>query len=239
MIGNITRFWFLIVLILTAGMFAVVGCSPSPSEEEIRRIVQSEVDRLELPEGEQGLRGEVGAQGESGEQGPQGEAGPPGERGEQGLRGEVGAQGESGEQGPQGEAGPPGERGEQGLRGETGAQGERGEPEPEPEPTPEPVGRPGEQIDWAICGTGRECGSIAVPADYRDPEAGSIRIALSVHRATSPDKRIGYLFVNPGGPGSSGVDLVARARRGQFSDEIVEHFDIIGFDPRGAELARR
>ena len=207
MIGNITRFWFLIVLILTAGMFAVVGCSPSPSEEEIRRIVQSEVDRLELPEGEQGLRGEVGAQGESGEQGPQGEAGPPGERGEQGLR------------------------------GETGAQGERGEPEPEP--TPEPVGRPGEQIDWAICGTGRECGSIAVPADYRDPEAGSIRIALSVHRATSPDKRIGYLFVNPGGPGSSGVDLVARARRGQFSDEIVEHFDIIGFDPRGAELARR
>ncbi len=207
MIGNITRFWFLIVLILTAGMFAVVGCSPSPSEEEIRRIVQSEVDKLELPEGEQGLRGEVGAQGESGEQGPQGEAGPPGERGEQGLR------------------------------GETGAQGERGEPEPEP--TPEPVGRPGEQIDWAICGTGRECGSIAVPADYRDPEAGSIRIALSVHRATSPDKRIGYLFVNPGGPGSSGVDLVARARRGQFSDEIVEHFDIIGFDPRGAELARR
>ena len=188
-------------------MFAVVGCSPSPSEEEIRRIVQSEVDRLELPEGEQGLRGEVGAQGESGEQGPQGEAGPPGERGEQGLR------------------------------GETGAQGERGEPEPEP--TPEPVGRPGEQIDWAICGTGRECGSIAVPADYRDPEAGSIRIALSVHRATSLDKRIGYLFVNPGGPGSSGVDLVARARRGQFSDEIVEHFDIIGFDPRGAELARR
>jgi hypothetical protein len=119
-------------------------------------------------------------------------------------------------------------------------------PTPPPTPTvaptpasttaPEPAAT-GEQIDWHECGTGRECGSIAVPADYRDPEAGSIRIALSVHWATSPDKRIGYLFVNPGGPGGSGVDLVAVARKGGFSDEILERFDIIGFDPRGVETA--
>ena len=102
-------------------------------------------------------------------------------------------------------------------------------------PAPHPA-TAGEQIDWVKCGK-LECGSIQVPADYRDPDAGSIRIALSVHRATSPEKRIGYLLVNPGGPGGSGVDLVAVARKGGFSDEILERFDIIGFDPRGVETA--
>ena len=185
-----------IVLVLIAGMFAVIGCQPS--EEEIRRIVQSEVDKLELPEGEQGLRGEVGAQGEAGVQGP---------------RGEASAQGE---QGPQGEAGPQGERGPQGEAAPTSA----------------------ERINWRKCswdqGEQLECGFVEVPIDYVDVlSPGSIDIKVNVHRATSPDKRIGYLFVNPGGPGQSGLSTVAGAPFGQFSDEIVERFDIIGFDPRG------
>ena len=45
----------------------------------------------------------------------------------------------------------------------------------------------GERIDWSRCGP-LECGSIQVPADYRNPEAGSINIALLVHRAKSPGK---------------------------------------------------
>ncbi len=106
---------------------------------------------------------------------------------------------------------------------------------PEPDPTA------GERIDWSPCGA-FECGSIQVPADYRDPEAGSINIALNMHRATSPDQRIGYLLVNPGGPGGSGLEMVALAKSPQmelrpFADELVEHFDIVGFDPRGVELS--
>ena len=98
-----------------------------------------------------------------------------------------------------------------------------------PEPTPA-----GERISWTQCGFFElECGFVEVPADYRDPETGSIRIAVNVHRATSPDNRIGYLFVNPGGPGGSGVELVHGIPYGQFTDEIVAHFDIVGFDPRG------
>ncbi len=103
-------------------------------------------------------------------------------------------------------------------------------------------------MDWDICENSRaklECGFVEVPADYRDPEAGSIKIAVNVHRATSPGERIGYLFVNPGGPGQSGVDTVASIPLSQllgqvlgiplsqFSDDIVKRFDIIGFDPRG------
>ncbi len=72
-----------------------------------------------------------------------------------------------------------------------------------------------------------------VPADYRNPEAGSINIALNVRRATSRDKRLGYLFVNPGGPGDSGVDFVRDFHAEAFAGEVAERFDIVGFDPRG------
>ena len=92
----------------------------------------------------------------------------------------------------------------------------------------------GERVEWVPCGPfDLECGFVEVPADYRDPEAGSIRIAVNVHRATSPSERIGYLLVNPGGPGESGVELVHYLPFGIFTDEIVSRFDIIGFDPRG------
>jgi pimeloyl-ACP methyl ester carboxylesterase len=52
------------------------------------------------------------------------------------------------------------------------------------------------------------------------------------HRATDQEQRIGTLFVNPGGPGSSGVELV-RGADDTFSPAVVAHYDIVGFDPRG------
>ena len=240
MIGQ-AKVRFCIVLVLIAGIFAVVGCSQSPSDEEIRQVVQAEIAKLELPEGERGPQGETGAQGErgpqaeagaQGERGTQGEAGHQGERGERGPQAEAGSQGERGSQGPEAEAGPQGERGPQGEAGAQGERGERGRAAP-----PYHL----EQIDWDICewplvdgGTVElECGFVEVPADYLDPDTGSINIAVNVHRATSPDKRIGYLFVNPGGPGESGLIMVASTPFGQFSDEITERFDIVGFDPRG------
>ncbi len=71
------------------------------------------------------------------------------------------------------------------------------------------------------------------PADYRNPEAGSIKIAVNVRRAASLDERIGYLFVNPGGPGESGVDVVRDFYYEIFAGEVRRRFDIVGFDPRG------
>ena len=106
---------------------------------------------------------------------------------------------------------------------------------PTPTAAPEPTAT-GEQIDWTPCGP-LECGSIQVPADYRNPDAGSIRIAVNVHRATSPEERIGYLLVNPGGPGANGTRMAFGALVGGFSDEIVERFDILGFDPRGVGIS--
>ena len=95
------------------------------------------------------------------------------------------------------------------------------------------TGRGGEGIEWEVCGAAIECGFVEVPADYRDPGAGSIRIAVNVRRATDEDERIGYLFVNPGGPGDSGVDFVRDHYAEIFTREVRERFDIVGFDPRG------
>ena len=90
----------------------------------------------------------------------------------------------------------------------------------------------GEGIAWSACDYGLKCGFVEVPADYRDPGGGGISIAVSVRRADYQDERIGYLFVNPGGPGVSGLELV-QASDYAFDDEVLERFDIIGFDPRG------
>ena len=110
-----------------------------------------------------------------------------------------------------------------------------------PAPPAEPETAPaGEQIDWWVVEVpagdvtfSLPVALLEVPADYRDPEAGSIRLVLAVRRATSPDTRIGYLLFNPGGPGASGADILLDPDLSAFSEEIVARFDIIGFDPRG------
>ncbi|WP_149825239.1 alpha/beta hydrolase [Streptomyces tailanensis] len=92
-------------------------------------------------------------------------------------------------------------------------------------------------IAWEPCdspyGEGDfECATLAVPVDWARPDGETIDLALSRHRATDPDRRIGSLLLNPGGPGMSGVDL-ALSSPFSFSPELVERFDFVGFDPRG------
>ena len=117
-------------------------------------------------------------------------------------------------------------------------------PTPAATPTPEPSpagGGAGGGMAWWECefplvsgGTlVADCAELAVPADYREPDGDSILIRMLVHRATMPEERIGYLLVNPGGPGESGAELALGAAFGQFTDAIVQRFDIVGFDPRG------
>ena len=100
------------------------------------------------------------------------------------------------------------------------------------QPSPVPDAFAGEVIEWSLCEGILECGFVEVPADYRNPDAGSIKIAVNVRRADHQDQRIGYLFVNPGGPGASGLELVQDSEFA-FADELMARFDIIGFDPRG------
>ncbi|MGW0708516.1 alpha/beta hydrolase [Streptomyces sp. NPDC002643] len=77
-----------------------------------------------------------------------------------------------------------------------------------------------------------ECATIEVPVDWERPHGDTIDLALARRRASDPGKRIGSLLVNPGGPGAPGVEFALSAPV-SFSPELLERFDIVGFDPRG------
>ncbi len=88
---------------------------------------------------------------------------------------------------------------------------------------------PVEPIRWTDCDGGLQCGSVPVPLDYRDPDGPLIEIALVRRPATG--NRTGSIFVNPGGPGASGIEFVRGGFR--FDDATAERYDVVGFDPRG------
>ena len=74
--------------------------------------------------------------------------------------------------------------------------------------------------------------TIKLPLDYDKPTGAKVRVALFKVPAADRANRIGTLFVNPGGPGGSGVAL-ARSASTFLSQDILNRFDIVGFDPRG------
>ncbi len=118
------------------------------------------------------------------------------------------------------------------------------EPTVDPAPTPAPStattdtapaapsGSSDELFRWEEVERGVDEGSLDVPLDYGDPARGTIELYVVRHRATDPDERIGSLLVNPGGPGYGGSYL-AHAAEFVFGGDLVERFDIIGWDPRG------
>ena len=75
------------------------------------------------------------------------------------------------------------------------------------------------------------CAVITVPLDYANPKGETISIAVKKRAATGGHSQ-GALFINPGGPGDSGVSFAERASNA-FSPDLLEAYDIIGFDPRG------
>lgn len=77
-----------------------------------------------------------------------------------------------------------------------------------------------------------ECAIVEAPMNYADPFSPALELSVVRHRATDPARRIGALFVNPGGPGASANGLIRGAER-IFPAEVVARFDIIGLDPRG------
>ena len=85
-------------------------------------------------------------------------------------------------------------------------------------------------LDWEGCGGGAECATLDVPVDYDQPEGDTL--TLSITRVPASGDRIGALFVNPGGPGA-GAASFATTLAFSLPDDITEHFDIVGVDPRG------
>lgn len=76
------------------------------------------------------------------------------------------------------------------------------------------------------------CARYRVPIDHDNASLGTIDIALLKRAARTPDKRIGSLFLNPGGPGGSGLTMPIGGQY-YFQPPVLDRFDLIGFDPRG------
>ncbi|MFJ6678769.1 alpha/beta hydrolase [Microbacterium sp. NPDC091382] len=115
--------------------------------------------------------------------------------------------------------------------------------QPAPHRTPVTQGAPagferyyGQEIDWESCrgiddGT-YYCASITAPEDWADAGGDDIELSVIVRLASSGTAK-GSLFVNPGGPGASGVDMVQQAADFAVGDDLLDSYDVVGFDPRG------
>lgn len=93
-------------------------------------------------------------------------------------------------------------------------------------------------LRWSSCfeqfGPTFECATVRVPLDYDNLRGRRIPIELVRLPATGESR--GSLFLNPGGPGDSGIDLVVGAGPvlyGLSTADIRAEYDLIGFDPRG------
>jgi pimeloyl-ACP methyl ester carboxylesterase len=111
-------------------------------------------------------------------------------------------------------------------------------------PTPEKTSKPtGEHVaselepfysqvlTWSACEGNFQCATATAPLDWSDPSRDSIHLALI--RATATGNRLGSLLVNPGGPGGSGYDFIRDSLTYAVDAKLAEHYDIVGFDPRG------
>ncbi|MGE3621238.1 MAG: alpha/beta hydrolase [Acidimicrobiia bacterium] len=107
--------------------------------------------------------------------------------------------------------------------------------------TPEAEGPPPfvpAPIEWRDCGRRTQCATVTVPLDHDDPGGPTFDLDVARDPADDGGRRIGALFVNPGGPGASATDLVPTVAA-VLPDSITDRFDVVGVDPRGVGASER
>lgn len=88
-------------------------------------------------------------------------------------------------------------------------------------------------VSWRPCGDGLECATVTVPLDWSVPAGATIDLAVA--RFPAAGDRLGALFVNPGGPGRSGVEAL-RTRGRELAALGGDRFDVVSWDPRGSTI---
>lgn len=105
---------------------------------------------------------------------------------------------------------------------------------------------PAPKVDWARCGQRSDmapaprraqCADVKVPLDYDAPRGEQTTLHLLKMPATGPQRRrIGTLFVNPGGPGGPSSQFAPYAAQ-LLGERVSARFDVVGIDPRGTGLS--
>lgn len=101
----------------------------------------------------------------------------------------------------------------------------------------------GAPISWGACdpppppGVDLQCARIAVPLDWKNRGGRTISLAV-IRLRVKPEERIGTLFINPGGPGDTGIGLV-RGDPAGIAAIGGGRFDVVSWDPRGSNASTR
>jgi len=90
-------------------------------------------------------------------------------------------------------------------------------------------------LSWAPCQEGKpgECATVQVPVDWDNPAGEKLGVVIGRVKATEPEHRIGVLFLAPGGPGQSGIDIFTLGRSRLSTGELRKRFDVVTWDQRG------
>lgn len=78
------------------------------------------------------------------------------------------------------------------------------------------------------------CAEVVVPATYTGGVTDEFTLALMKVNGSAGAEELGTIFINPGGPGGSGVEQVQNP---EFPAELLAHYSFIGFDPRGVNFS--
>ncbi|KAI0534302.1 TAP-like protein-domain-containing protein [Xylaria digitata] len=105
------------------------------------------------------------------------------------------------------------------------------------------VKQSGQSIKWGPCSDQfpdpLTCATFHVPLDWGHIHSyQNETVELGMVRLEAEDKanRIGYLFINPGGPGGQASRTLASVAD-RLDPEIRAKFDVIGLDPRGVGIS--
>lgn len=113
-------------------------------------------------------------------------------------------------------------------------------PAPQPADPVEPgVPRPATTLVFTPCADAPEieCAELVVPIDHQNPSGPTATLPVRRRKALREESRIGVLTYDYGGPGSSFIQSFMRSRNDDglagSGVDLVERFDLVGFERRG------
>ncbi|KAH7378058.1 hypothetical protein BKA64DRAFT_248579 [Cadophora sp. MPI-SDFR-AT-0126] len=84
---------------------------------------------------------------------------------------------------------------------------------------------------WHPCYSGYFCAMLDVPLDYLNPQLGRASVPI-IKKSSLSSCYKGILFLNPGGPGGSGVQLLLSASD-EIKNTVGPDYDLAAWEPRG------
>jgi pimeloyl-ACP methyl ester carboxylesterase len=93
-----------------------------------------------------------------------------------------------------------------------------------------------QKLNWSSCAITFQCARVTVPIDYTKPDGKTLSLAVTRLKTTGT-KRLGSLFINPGGPGGSGVDYLQAAYK-SITEPVRTAYDLVSWDPRGVGASK-